>query len=254
MKHAETNRIVPGAKYAVLFIHGIVGTPNQFRNVIDLEGLVPDGFSVRNLCLPGHGLGVKEFAETSRREWGSYVRQAFQELARSHEKVIVVGHSMGTLFGLQLQLEFPEKIAGLFLLNVPLRPWVRLWGACNALRLAFGCVRIDRPREASILLACGTKPTPHIWRYIPWVPRFIDLFAEIIHTEKKLTEPQIPYIIIQSRKDELVSNLTAGELRKIGFHHVMELPESSHFYYPAPEKEEIQLVFWEMLCAISTKV
>ena len=253
MKHAETNRIVPGAKYAVLFIHGIVGTPNQFRNVIDLEGLVPEGFSVRNLCLPGHGLGVQEFSETSRREWGSYVRQAFQELARSHEKVIVVGHSMGTLFSLQLQREFPEKTVGLFLLNVPLRPWVRLWGACNALRLAFGCVRIDRPREASILLACGTKPTPHIWRYIPWVPRFIDLFAEIIHTEKKLTEPQIPYIIIQSRKDELVSNLTAGELRKIGFHHVMELPESSHFYYPAPEKEEIQLVFWEMLCAISTK-
>lgn len=254
MKHAETNRIVPGAKYAVLFIHGIVGTPNQFRNVIDLEGLVPGCFSVRNLCLPGHGLGVKEFGESSRRQWGSYVRQAFLELASSHEKIIVVGHSMGTLFSLQLQREFPEKIAGLFLLNVPLRLWVRLWGACNALRLAFGCVRIDRPREASILLACGTKPTARIWQYIPWIPRYLDLFAEIIYTERQLQEPSVPYRIIQSGKDELVSNQTARILRQKGFANLMELPESSHFYYPSPEKEAIQLAFREMLCAISTKV
>ena len=82
----------------------------------------------------------------------------------------------------------------------------------------------------------------------------MDLFAEIIHTERQLQEPSVPYRIIQSRKDELVSNQTARILRQKGFANLMELPKSSHFYYPSPEKEEIQLAFREMLCAISTKV
>lgn len=253
MKHPETRRLVPGAKIAVLFIHGIVGTPNHFRQAVDLEALVPPDWSLRNLLLPGHGFGVREFAASSGKQWRGYVREAFQELARTHEAVLVVGHSMGTLFALQLEREFPERVGGLFLMNVPLRPWLRLWGIANCTRLAFGRVRTHIPREAAILTACGSEPTKQIWRYLPWIPRYLDLFGEILRTERELTEPEKPYQIIHSRKDELVSNRTVRVLRKKGLTRIMEMAESSHFYYTPGEKEEIVKAFRELLCAISTK-
>lgn len=55
MEHREYVRIVPGAKTAVLFMHGIVGTPNHFRDLLPLVDLVPDDWSVYNVLLPGHG-------------------------------------------------------------------------------------------------------------------------------------------------------------------------------------------------------
>lgn len=253
MKHPETNRIVPGARFAVLFIHGILGTPNQFRKVIDLEGLVPEDWSVRNLVLPGHCMGVREFGASSGSQWRGYARDAFLELAETHEAVLLVGHSMGTLFSLQLEREFPEKVGGLFLMNVPLRPWIRPWGAVNCLRLALGCVRLDRPREASILTAGGVETTPYLWRYLCWIPRFLDLLNEIIRTERDLSPPSVPYQVIQSRKDELVSNQTVRVLNRKGLMRLRELPASSHFYYPAQEQEDIFSNFREILYALSTK-
>ena len=38
MRHFETRRILPGAKNAVLFLHGIVGTPNHFRETYHDNG------------------------------------------------------------------------------------------------------------------------------------------------------------------------------------------------------------------------
>ncbi len=253
MKHPETKRIVPGARCAVLFIHGIVGTPNHFRQAIDLERLVPEEMSVWNLRLPGHGYGVKEFARSSGDQWRNYVRGAFLELAENHEAVLIVGHSMGTLFSLQLEREFPGQVAGMFLLNVPLRPWLRLWGIGNCLRLALGCVRTDRPREAGILAACGAEPTPFLLKYLTWLPGFVDLFKEIYRTERSLSEPGVAYRIFQSSQDELVSNLTARVLRKNGLRNLTELADSSHFYYPDGDCRLILEAFAEMLCEISTK-
>lgn len=253
MKHPETKRLVPGAKYAVLFIHGIVGTPNHFRKAVDLEALVPQDWSCRNLLLPGHGQGVKEFAESSGKQWGAYVRDEFLELAETHEAVLIAGHSMGTLFALQLAEEYPEKVCGLFLLNVPLRPWLRLWGIANCIRLALGRVRTRIPREEAILTACGAEPTKCLWRYLTWIPRFLDLFGQISRTESSLTEPEMPYQIIHSRKDELVSDRTVPALRRKGLVQLKELEYSTHFYYIPGEKEEIVTAFREMLCAISTK-
>ena len=66
MEHLEYIRIVDHADTAVLFIHGIVGTPNHFHAFIPL---VPEHISVCNLLLDGHGGSVKDFSHTSMRKW-----------------------------------------------------------------------------------------------------------------------------------------------------------------------------------------
>ena len=243
MEHYETRRLISGAKHAVLFLHGIAGSPNQFRKLIGLEQMVPEDWSVINVRYPGHGGDVRDFGRSSMDLWRSHARNAFLELAKEHEKVLIVGHSMGTLFAMQLALEFPKRVSGLFLLNVPLRPMPRLFFIPNCLRLAFGCIRPDHPREACLQTACGVDPTALVWRYIRWIPRILELFAEIARTEKVMGALRVPCIAFQSRKDDLVSNLTARVLRRSGVMTVRELPESTHFYYAPWELEAVAREF-----------
>lgn len=250
MKHPELRRLVPGAKYAVLFIHGIVGTPNHFRTQIPLEEMVPDTWSLYNIRLPGHGFGVREFGQSNMDQWRSYAFAAFAELAKCHEKVVIVGHSMGTLFAMQLALEFPEKAVQLFLIAAPMRPWVRLFGAVNCLRLAFGRIREDRPIEVATRNVCGVDTTPLLWRYIPWILRFLELFAEIHRTEKVMGSLTVPCTAWQSKKDELVSNFSAPVLRKSSVMEVHELESSTHFYYAPEDMKRIQKDFVEKLKAL----
>lgn len=247
MKHPETRGLVPGAKYAVLFIHGIVGTPNHFRTQIPLEPLVPEDWSVYNIRLPGHGYGVKEFGRSNMNQWRACAQAAFGELAERHEQVLIVGHSMGTLFAMQLAVAHPEKVASLLLIAAPMRPWVRLYGAVNCIRLAFGRIREDRPLEVATRKVCSVTPTPFLWQYIPWIPRFLELFAEIHRTEKRMGDLTVPCIAWQSRKDELVSNFSAPVLRRSGVMEVRELENSTHFYYTPQDADRVQACFLDMM-------
>ena len=243
--HLEKKRIVPNASTAVLLIHGIVGTPSHFRNLIPLEEGLPDSWSVWTLCLPGHGGTVEDFSHSSMKQWKSYVWAAFRELADEHEKIVLIGHSMGTLFALQLASQYPDQVRDLFLLAVPLRPHIGFAIVNSSLRLVFGKIREDHPMETSIVSACGSQPTKKLWRYIPWLPRFVELLVEIYKTEKILSDIQIPYRIFQSRKDELVSNRSEKILIKHGL-HVTALPDSGHFYYAPEDKRRILASFADM--------
>lgn len=247
MKHPEMKRNVPGAKTAVLFIHGIVGTPRHFRDVLPLESVVPEHWTLYNIRLPGHGGSVEEFGRSSMNRWKRYVRDVFDELAESHEKIVLVGHSMGTLSALQLAVEIPEKVAGLFLLACPMRPCLRFSGIGNMLRLTFGKVREEYPVEAATRDACGVEPTGRIWRYISWIPRFLELFAEVGRTKKLLPRLGRPCVVWQSRRDELVMAASRRVLEKAGTMWVGELPDSTHFYY-AEEDRSLLLREFQSFC------
>ena len=235
MAHTEYRRLVPGAETAVLFIHGIVGTPDHFRLLIPLEQAVPEDWSVCNLLLPGHGGTAEDFAASSRQAWKSHVWNVFQELAKDHERVILVGHSMGTLFALRLAVEFPEKIGFLFLLGVPLRPHLRIQMAADSLRMVFGIL----PGDHVLWKAGGVTLTRKLWKYLGWVPRFLDLFREISETEKLLSQLKAPCVAWQSKNDELVSNRTRKVLMRQPAIQVRNLPGSTHYSYAVSEKEAI---------------
>lgn len=236
MKHQEVKRIVPGAGNALLCLHGIVGSPNHFIEGVPVLKWTPEDWSVHILLLPGHGLQVRDFARSSMKQWRAAVWDAFDALARTHERVYIAAHSMGTLFALELAAAHPEKIPGLYLLGVPLRPHVAPSAVNSALRLALGKLRPGYP-EMGIRMACGTAPTWKLWEYIPWLPRFLELFGQIRRTEKRLGEVRTPAIVFQSRKDELVSGLSGKALARY-LPKITVLEHSTHFYY-APEDLEI---------------
>ncbi len=237
--HQKTSILVPGAETAVLFIHGIVGSPAHFRQVIDLEGRVPKDWSFVNICLPGHGGTVMDFANSSMKKWKAHVWQVFEQLVQDHRNVVIVGHSMGTLFALQLAAEYPEKISNILLLQCPLVVGLRPFGVWNLVRLPFGGIKPDNVHGSAMLMACGVRTDRNILKYAAWIPRFLELFAEMHSTRKCLPGLQVPAVAFQSKKDELVSNRSARILRKCGRVEVREFENTTHFYYTDSFKSDI---------------
>ncbi len=239
MAHEEYLHIAPGAQTAVLFLHGIVGSPEHFRKLIDLETAVPAGVSVHSVRYPGHGGKVTDFGSSRLKHWRAYAKACFQKLADTHEQIIVVGHSMGTLFAMQLAMEFPEKIPCIFLLQCPMQVSLRFFGVLNLLRIPFNAIRSEDPMAASMGAACGVEPSPCVWLYFPWIFRVLELFAEIAATKKRLPELKVPAVAFQSRKDELVSNRSARILGRNSRIKITEMVDCTHFYYTPEAKKQM---------------
>ena len=76
---------------AVLFVHGIQGSPGQFQFLIEA---LPAGVEVRNLLLPGHGGSARDFRSSDRAAWLAAVGGEAKRLLEQGRRVVYVGHSM----------------------------------------------------------------------------------------------------------------------------------------------------------------
>lgn len=248
MPHKESIRIVPGAATAVLFLHGICGSPNHFRQLLALEAAVPQDWSFHNLCLDGHCGTVKAFGKSSMKTWQTQVETAFDSLCQKHEKVVLVGHSMGTLFSIRIALRHPEKVAFLFLLASPVRVFVKPRAVKYLLKIAFDFEDETDPVLVSMRNACGIQQTKRLWNYIPWMPRMVELLRLCAKTAKSVSRLRVPCIALQSDHDEMVSRRADRLLENSGRVEVIHLKNSTHFYY-SPEDAEVILARFRRACA-----
>lgn len=234
MSHEPYIREVPGSRKAVVMIHGILGTPNHFR---DLLPLVPGDWSVYNILLDGHGKKVEDFSRSSMKKWKTQVAALLEDVLSRHDRVILVGHSMGTLFSIQESIRRPGKIESLFLLQTPLRPWLKLRYACYAVLMPFGILP-----KAAVDMRNGTSVGLdwRVWKYLGWIPRFLELFQECAKTRKLLGQIAVPCRIYQCRRDEMVSMRTCKDLAAHPHLQVTILEHSGHFAYYGPDRTRLQ--------------
>ena len=243
MPHREYIRLVPGADTAVLFLHGIVGTPRHFDARLPLTHLVPEDWSVYSLLLPGHGGSVEDFSCSTMQQWKEYVWKTFDDLARTHRHIILAGHSMGTLFALQLAIEKGEKIPVLFLIASPICPQVSLAAITHSVGLIFPHSHGDSKITAA-MGACGSVTlTKKVWKYLPWIPNLLALLSEARKTKKMLPRLHTKALVFQSRKDELVARRSANYLRRCPCVALWELQSSTHFYYSDADTCLVQQAF-----------
>lgn len=247
MDHVSQLKIVPGAKRAVLFIHGICGSPRHFSDILPMVQAVPEAWSYQNLLLRGHGGSVGDFSRSTMKQWKAQVWESFRQLAAQHEQVAVVGHSMGTLFALQLAVEYRDRIPFLLLIASPIRPWVSLRGIGCCMRACFGKTRADHPVEMAIVQAGGIALTGKLWQYIPWIPNMIALLLEAGKTERLLPKLHTKALVFQSRQDEMVSGRSGEILQNCTCATVVTLDDATHFYYPEADAARIVSAFSEML-------
>lgn len=187
-------------RIAILFIHGILGTTSHFEPFLSL---VPPNWSICNLSLKGHGGSVKDFSQASMIEWKQQVKNALEELSETNNKIIIVAHSMGTLFAIQEAIEKP--VDELFLLNVPLKVRVTLRLFRTSWRVFTGNIKPDDKWSLAAQNAYSIERDNHILRYFGWIPRYLELFSEIRKTRKIIGKLRTPSHIYLSMLDEMVS-------------------------------------------------
>ena len=223
--HAPFTRQGSG-KNAVLLIHGIAGSPGHFR---DLVPVIPADFSVYNILLDGHSGPVENFSRSSMVKWKTQVQSTLAGLLRQHEKVVIVAHSMGTLFAIRAAIDHKDQIPALFLLAVPTRPWVRLSTWVTSLRVAFG--KLDTPADRAMRGETALELTPKLWKYIGWAPRMVELLKECGQVRNILPKLSVPTQTYQSYTDELVSIRSCQDLEGHPAITNTVLHHSGHFVY-----------------------
>jgi carboxylesterase len=92
------------------------------------EALATAGFACYGPVLPGHGSTPEQLAETAGDQWVEGALAAYDRLSERHERVYVLGLSMGGVVALALGAQRP--VAGLAVLAAPLQlGWVSRTGA-----------------------------------------------------------------------------------------------------------------------------
>src|SRR5437016_823794 len=87
---------------AVLLLHGLTGTPVDMHYMKD--ALVADGYTVSSPLLPGRGTRPEDMFSLCWEDWMSAALDAYDDLARDHEDVIVGGLSAGATMTLDVAL------------------------------------------------------------------------------------------------------------------------------------------------------
>lgn len=245
MEHKEYIKIRDGAVAAVLFIHGIVGTPNHFGEFVPL---IPDSFSVYNMLLDGHGKGVRDFTKSSMKNWEEQVAAVVKGLALTHERIYIVAHSLGTLLAMEQAVQ-NAKVCKLFLLAVPLRLSLKPKMLSNSLKVYLGRIRPGDDEALAAEKCYGIQKDKNPFHYIGWIPRFLELFAKMRQSRETIQRLQTPCVVYQSRKDEMVSRKTVKYLRQNPYIVINELENAGHYYYAKEEFAFLITEFQKMLNA-----
>jgi carboxylesterase len=221
---------------AVLLVHGIYGSPVQFKHLS--SKLHQQGYTVMAILLPGHGGNVDDFARVKAKGWHAEVTSAAAKLRKQYKNLILVGHSIGGLLNINEALK--NGANGIVLMSVPMKVKLSLGTIKMSSRILWGNPDKDDDFLKSYREAYSIEKGV-LWRYVLWLPRMIDLLIMIRKTRKQLCNVNIPTIIIQSRRDETVNWKSANILsdRIATCTQTLILDKSGHSYYHPDEISRI---------------
>jgi len=218
-----------GAEAAVVFIHGFMGSPNQFSAWMDAA--YQAGYSVAAVLLPGHGGDAKAFAKATCEDWQAHVRAELNALAAKHERICLVGHSMGGLLALRASLEPASHVAGVFAVCTPLK--VRLIGI-KKIRLLLHPEVSAAYRQANSVSGLGLFSLMRPW---------LELRKLIRRTKAVLPQVWVPVCLVHSGGDETTSPVSAKLLwdgLSNAPRQALTLTASRHAFFDPRESEQIK--------------
>lgn len=236
-KHSPLERRVADADVAVLCIHGILGSPNHFREFVPE---IPESYTLYNIVLDGHCGSVSDFYHSSMQKWRDQVHKTVSDLLSDHKEVRIIAHSMGTLLAIEEAINEP-RISGIFCLSIPIKVGFRCRMLSTMMKMYFGTIKDDDTLACAARECTGLQMTKNPFAYLGLVPRYLELFSEIRIVRKVIPQLKTPCISFQSRNDELVSprsfNILKTEAPQI---RTEMLDGSTHFYYPPTDLDRIR--------------
>lgn len=231
----ECIRSAAGPHGAILFVHGILGAPDFFSFLIPD---IPRDWALFTITLDGHCATPRDFGAASMKRWKAQVSEAASDLKSRFVRLVIVAHSMGTLFAIE------QGVCGnadaLFLLNPPLalRPSKRLF--LTPIKVYTGRIRPDDVWTNAAVEAYSISDDANPLHYLCWPKRYLELFNEIRKTRPLVCRLTIPVTAIYSVLDEMVSPRSAKLFESLSSATLLLLEESGHYYYTPSDKETIK--------------
>lgn len=198
-KHVAYQRMHESADTAVVFVHGLFGSPNQIS--VFENALFEAGFDVHAVLLPGHGGSGKEFAHNGYAKWQQHVDGEIKKLSEQYSRVFLIGHSVGG--HLCLMTARHVTVNGIVLWNTPYRVKLSLVQLRMCVKILFGNKQTDDDFLKSNRRAFSVE-NKNVFRMVTWVPRLLDVMKMSTQVRKVLGEIKVPVLVIQCKKDESV--------------------------------------------------
>lgn len=219
----------------ILFVHGILGHPGYFDFLLPL---VPQGIKVEKILLKGHGGTPHDFSQASMSEWKKQVDEAVGRL-RKEGPVMIVAHSMGTLFAIEQAVS--GKADKVFLLNPPLKLRLTRRLLTNPLKVVAG--RTNDKWSKAAKEAYSISDDKNLFHYIGWIPRYLELFKEIIRIRSISSQLKVASFIYFSSHDEMISPKAENFFLKEPDITIRHLPDSGHYLYSDADRAIIEADF-----------
>jgi len=214
VRHAELHgRTVAhrelGAGPVVLLVHGLGATMSAWDDVADA---LAEDCTVLAVDLPGHGGSAPPAGDYSLGAAANVLRDLLDALG--HDRVTVLGHSLGGGVAMQFAYQFPERTERLVLvasggLGAEINPWLRaatLPGAALVLRIASS-------RPVAWLRRAGTSdPSPTARRtFLRTLRAVADHRGQCADaTDRLYLLDRVPTLLVWGRRDHVIP-LAHGE-------------------------------------------
>ena len=230
-----------------VMLHGFLGSPAHFAPLAALAEAC--GVQTHTISLPGHGGSLRQFLRTGRRAWEAHVASELTALRAQHEKLLLVGHSMGGLLAICAAVKMQDGIAGILAIALPLR--LRITREGIRIRIAAACRARDGedPRIAAARGLCGVSGIT-VWNAPLLIPNALALLCVMRRARKSLPALRVPLRVVNSIGDEIVSPRSLDFLKTVQPNaEITQLQASSHFWFSPDEWETLKALFMHALAS-----
>ncbi len=186
---------------AVLLLHGLTANPYSVKEMA--EYLSNKGYTVYAPVIKGHGTSVFDLEKTNYPEWRKSAQDAYLKLAKDHDKIYIIGTSLGGL--LTLDLAANHKVQGIIVINAPIElnsdladllPLIYLVSPYS-IRGLFTLEELPVATELKLYDTLPLKSAAQLISYLNFV-------------KTQLKKINAPILVVQSTKDDLVNPESAA--------------------------------------------
>lgn len=225
-----------GFSRAVLFLHGILGSPSQFRAMGQV--LHAAGWDCAAALLPGHGGAQADFSPARSADWLEAARREVDGMTKEYGRVVIFAHSMGCLLALQIAAQ-NASVRGLILLSPALSPKVSPRQVRHAAHVLFADPARDGTAHAAYREAFSVQRGP-VWGYLRWALPLFSLARLSRAARSALPEVRCPVLALQGARDESVRRSGIRKLaRALPGARTAWLPDSGHICFSPADAQKI---------------
>ncbi|HEU4962613.1 MAG TPA: alpha/beta fold hydrolase [Bacilli bacterium] len=182
-----------------LLIHGFTGTPFEVEPLAKI--LHGKGYEVITPTLAGHGEDRQALERVTWQDWIHSVEHILTETLKVHDKVHLVGFSMGGLIATYLAVKYRDRVESLTMMSTPIytiNPKQLFKTIAEAIQKS---MRSGNRHEDIARYMAKAKGTPL---------RSLAHFRRLIQTVKPLVEQiEVPLLVVQGQCDDLVEPRSA---------------------------------------------